>query len=623
MSILFFISLAITDSLLIYLNFNSNTILLVSAIIVTNVSYLAGILLYRKLSKKANSLDDELRTTREELSKTLKEIYEYTQTLEENNRKIDELEAGNISDQEQINEILSELSLYTNQLESIVNTIDSGICTIDKNYIIQADFNRSFKKIFGEREYWESSIFDTIFYNLDPEKKRELREFLEISFSNSATSDSMINAANPVSEFIYIYNEKGKVEEKHISMKVSRIFNEKKQVEKLMFIFTDVTLQKLMEENIRVKERKYQNELELLTNIFQYEKEFIVSFVNDLNERLHLIKDKIDSLKVDEINEETLKEIQRAIHSIKGEAFSLGFKQLAETSAEMEEYIKTNFKKPISTEQNLVILTHYTKIKEKADQLNEVARKIFSYSKGEKLESNKLYIYRDTYNEFKSDFKNIIRLSEGGKLDRKILEDYYKKILKLDWVSLEKLKEELKIVTEKTATTYGKDVEFNFIYDFDGLPITTYKLLKEVFLHLIRNSISHGIEEPEERVEKGKSRTGKINIHLYEEDNAFIARYSDDGKGLDTDNILKQAIKKGLISEDEARKMDEKSVMNLIFADGFSVKENSDMVSGTGVGMSIVKNNVLYLLHGKLTLKNTPSRGVSFTIKFPKGEQNE
>ncbi len=615
----FFITvLIVLNSFLIYLHFNLSTVLYILAVVFVNISYFILFFFHIKLTKKNGQLAEELKTTREELTKTLKEIYEYTQVLEENNKKIKELENGNVNDQEQINEILSELSLYTNQLESIVNTIDSGICTIDKNYVIQADFNKSFKKIFGNREYWESSILETVFYNLDANRKRELREFIDVTFSNSSTSDNMINAANPVPEFLYVYNENGKIEEKHISVKVSRILNEEKNVEKLMFVFNDITLQKLMEENLKVKEKKYQNELELLTNIFQYDKEFIASFINDMNERFEIIKKLIDSLKIDETNEDKLREIQRAIHSIKGEAFSLGFKRLAEACATTESYIKDNYKKVITTEQNLIILEHYTKLKERADELNEISKKIFSYSKDEKVESNKLYIYRETYNDFKSQFDTIIELFEKGKLNRKILEDYYNKIVKLDWVNLEKMKEELNIVTEKTATTYAKDVILNFIYDIDGLPISTYKLLKEILLHLIRNSISHGIEKQEERIEKGKKKTGRINIHIYEEDNSYIVRYSDDGKGLDTNSILKQAIKKGIVTEDEAKKMDEKSIMNLIFTDGFSSKEESDMISGTGVGMSIVKNNILYLLHGKLTLKNNPSQGVTFVIKFPK-----
>ncbi len=615
----FFLSAAFVFNLfLIYLHFNFNSILSISVIVVINTIYIITFLMYKKLNQKNRNLSEELENTRSELTKTLKEIFQYTQILEDNNKRIEELEEGNLSDQEQINEILSELSLYTNQLESIVNTIDAGICTINKQYIIQSDFNRSFRKIFGVREYWESSILNTIFYNLEENKKKELKEFIDVTFSNSSTSDSMINAANPVPEFLYVYNEGGKIEEKHISVKVSRILNEKKNVEKLMFVFNDITLQKIMEENIKAKEKKYQDELELLTNIFQYDKGIIISFINDMNERIEIIQNLVDSLQIDKTNENELKEIQRVIHSIKGEAFSLGFKQLAESCASMENYIKENYTNTITTEQNLIILDFYTKLKQKADEINEIAKKIFSYSNDAKVETNTLSVHRETFNTFKLEFNALIELFEKGELTKKSLEDFYRKIIRLDWISLEKMKEELELITEKTATNYDRKVNINFIYDIDGLPLSTYKLLKEIFLHLIRNSISHGIENREERIEKGKAEAGKINIHIYEEDNNYVVRYSDDGRGLNTTEILKQAIKTGIISEEEASQMDEKAIMNLIFKDGFSAKEKGDMVSGTGVGMSIVKNNILYLLHGKLTMKNNPSQGVTFIIKFPK-----
>ena len=196
------------------------------------------------------------------------------------------------------------------------------------------------------------------------------------------------------------------------------------------------------------------------------------------------------------------------------------------------------------------------------------------------------------------------------------LEKFYNKLQKLDWVDSNIIKRDLKLIAEKSAIYYKKDVDLNFIYDIQGLPLPKYKVLKEALLHLIRNSISHGIEDSKTRLDRGKDKTGRINIHLYEEDKNYVLRYSDDGSGFDFEKIRKIAIEKGLIKNSE--KINDKDLINLIFEDGFSVKSEIDAISGTGVGMSVVKNNILYLLRGKINIKNRSGEGISILIKFPK-----
>ncbi len=612
------VSFLVANFLFVYGLILKNNVLYFTGFAIFNVVILLSIYLIQRLNKKNKSVQDELKNVREELTAAFSELSDYTKSLEESNKKIKSLEEENLNDQEQINEILSELSMYTNQLESIVNTIDSGICTIDRNYIIQSDFNKGFKDLFGEREYWESSIFDTVFYNLTSDEKKEIKEFIDVAFSNASTSDDMINAANPVPEFIYIYNNNGNIQEKYIGVKVSRIVNEAKEVVKLMFIFNDVTLQKELEEDLKQKEKKYLSDLHILTNIFQHDRDIITTFLNDLNERIKILNDLIDEIEINSENSGLLKEIQRVLHSIKGEAFSLGFEDIARACADMESFVKEHYESTIGTEENLALLELFSAIKEWGSRLEEIGKKIFSFTQGDsnKLESNFLNIDRELFNRFKDDFKSLIDRYKKGSLDIDDLEDYYNRIVKLDWVDLKTLEKEIKLVVEKTSLHYGKKVKLNFIYDIDSIPVTKYKLLKEVFLHLVRNSISHGIEKEEDRLRLKKNPEGRINIHVFDEEDRYIIRYSDDGKGFDLDAIKRKAIEKGLIKEDE--EVEEKELLNLTFMDGFSMNDEPDMVSGTGVGMSIIKKNIVYLLYGKIVLRSNPGKGISMTMSFPK-----
>ena len=111
-------------------------------------------------------------------------------------------------------------------------------------------------------------------------------------------------------------------------------------------------------------------------------------------------------------------------------------------------------------------------------------------------------------------------------------------------------------------------------------------------VHLIRNSVDHGVESPEDRTSQGKSPEGRIRLSAQHEGNNIVIEIEDDGKGIDPEKVKKKAIEKGLISEKEAAEMSDKDAFNLIFKAGFSTAEKVTKISGRGVGMDVVKTNI-------------------------------
>lgn len=134
--------------------------------------------------------------------------------------------------------------------------------------------------------------------------------------------------------------------------------------------------------------------------------------------------------------------------------------------------------------------------------------------------------------------------------------------------------------------------------------------------HLVRNSLDHGLETVEERLAAGKTDTGTLHLEAYQEGNYINIIIKDDGRGLNTEKIIQKAIEKNIITAEEALRLSENDVKNLIFNSGFSTKEEVDEMSGRGVGMDVVKSSVEEL-NGTIIVDSIRNQGTAITIKLP------
>ncbi|MCE9597243.1 MAG: chemotaxis protein CheW [Spirochaetia bacterium] len=164
------------------------------------------------------------------------------------------------------------------------------------------------------------------------------------------------------------------------------------------------------------------------------------------------------------------------------------------------------------------------------------------------------------------------------------------------------------------AMELGKEVEFEIHGEDTELDKNIIDSLNEPLLHLIRNSLDHGIEMPDERRNMGKSRTATISMHAYQSGNSVYLEVRDDGRGLNKEAILRKARANGLITGDTIPSDDE--IYNLIFQAGFSTAEQVTDLSGRGVGMNVVKRMVQES-KGNITIRNEPGQGAAFVLSFP------
>jgi two-component system chemotaxis sensor kinase CheA len=161
-----------------------------------------------------------------------------------------------------------------------------------------------------------------------------------------------------------------------------------------------------------------------------------------------------------------------------------------------------------------------------------------------------------------------------------------------------------------------KDVNLVIKGEETELDKTLIEEINDPLVHLVRNSIDHGIEAEEDRVKNGKSKGGTLTLAAQHEGNNVIITVEDDGKGIDPEVIKRKAIEKGLINEQKAEELPLQDVYNLIFLPGFSTAKTVTNVSGRGVGMDVVKTNVTKL-RGIINVESAPGEGTKMVIKLP------
>ncbi|HEY6753245.1 MAG TPA: hybrid sensor histidine kinase/response regulator [Pseudolabrys sp.] len=171
-------------------------------------------------------------------------------------------------------------------------------------------------------------------------------------------------------------------------------------------------------------------------------------------------------------------------------------------------------------------------------------------------------------------------------------------------------------IVRDLSNELGKKIELEMQGAETELDRQVLDLIKDPLTHMVRNSADHGLETPEQRRTAGKPEHGLIRLSAYHEGGYIIIRIADDGRGLNTDRIKAKAVAQGLVSEADVEKLSEAQIHKFIFTPGFSTAAKVTNVSGRGVGMDVVRNNIDQI-GGTIDVKSVAGAGLSFTIKIP------
>ncbi|MBP1990689.1 chemotaxis protein CheA [Paenibacillus eucommiae] len=206
----------------------------------------------------------------------------------------------------------------------------------------------------------------------------------------------------------------------------------------------------------------------------------------------------------------------------------------------------------------------------------------------------------------------------GAVSDRmtRIVGELQESVMKARMLPIEHLFNRFPRMVRDLSQKLGKEIELVLEGMETELDRTVIEEIGDPLIHLLRNSVDHGVEMPDVRTSKGKPAKGRIRLNSFHENNQVVITIQDDGAGISAEKVKASALHKGIITEEEALRLSEQDAINLIFRPGFSTAASVSEVSGRGVGMDIVRSQITRL-NGLIDIQTKPDQGTCFSVKLP------
>jgi two-component system, chemotaxis family, sensor kinase CheA len=205
-------------------------------------------------------------------------------------------------------------------------------------------------------------------------------------------------------------------------------------------------------------------------------------------------------------------------------------------------------------------------------------------------------------------------LLEASSTMARLVEDVRASALNLRMVQIGSTFHRFQRVVHDVSKELGKDIELVVSGAETELDKTVIEKIGDPLLHLVRNAIDHGIESEEERIARGKPARGTLQLNAYHDSGSIVIEVSDDGGGLQRDKILAKAVARGMVDADN--QLSDQEICNLIFEPGFSTADQISNLSGRGVGMDVVRRNIV-ALRGSIDLHSIEGEGTTMRIRLP------
>lgn len=455
--------------------------------------------------------------------------------------------------------------------EVVFANVDQGIFLVNTEMTISKLYSKAMERIFGQENIADVNFLDLLNPMLVPRDREALQVFVKHLF-NPRVKDNVLKKLNPVEQVQIFSGSKGDDEalvNKYIRISFSRIVRNG-SIENVMVTVLDETQSVLLQKQIKENEEKNKQETEQLLNIIKINPVALREYLDNAQSSLDEIYERYENYKSKDFDS-LAKFTFNIIHSLKGNASLIELDLMEDKFHSIEEAL-VRFR-------------------------------------GTKIEGSDFLKVLYEINEVKMIMTNV------GSMLRKIAEIYYKSSTKEEIFSNDRLIGSFQRAVKRLGGELGKKAELIFENKDDVVfPEKSKLLINDIIVQLIRNTMAHGIESPSERLSNGKGDTGSINIAVRKGDGGHLElTYTDDGQGLDSNQILARAKKIGLIEEEKAYSLDKSDILTLIFEDGFSTNENPDIHSGRGQGMSVIKSTV-EKMGGKL--KISTEKGKQFTMSF-------
>jgi len=454
------------------------------------------------------------------------------------------------------------------EIAAMKDNLKIGIFFMDRDYRIQDNYSRYLEELLSDGDLKGKLFTDVMAASVTSKELDAIKDYFDMVFDRTF-EQTTLQEINPLNELQYV-DPDGQKKIFHCNFLTVELG---KGDSLILVTIYDVTAKVELQERLQKEERKRQEEMSNLFELLQVDPVTFKAFQEDVEYEFGRVDGILGNGKLS--NQEILVEVYQSVHAIKSNAVTLGLNNFGSKVHEVESEIKRL--RDYEGEVPFDDMLHLTIEIERLVKENE------SFS-----------LVLDRINSFRVDGE------VQGKSNESILI------------------ESLSKAADKAAMDLEKKVRF-VVADIDPEAIEKgpRRVMKEVLMQLIRNSVVHGVEPPEERVSKGKSETGTIRLSIKHSDQNIYIRLGDDGRGIDFEKIREKAVRMNLVKEDEVANKGQ--LLKAIFVPGFSTADDEDGIhAGRGIGLNLVRDRVRDA-KGTIKLQTEFGKGTVFNIVFPVG----
>jgi signal transduction histidine kinase/HPt (histidine-containing phosphotransfer) domain-containing protein len=502
------------------------------------------------------------------------------------------------------------------QVRDIMNNIDQGLLTVNPDLSINAEYSAASNRIFNVPDASKLNL-PQLFRSMG-ENQSVFADWMALVISRYQTLRwNKLVRLSPVQELeLYIEGEA-----RYIRVNYQQVLDKTSQLKCIMVLAQDITEQRRIERRIEEERMRHENEVKTILGIVNNPPEIIGAFIVDSEERLFRIKpsceqlySRVDAMRRDfpdgqkaEINAEEIFRIFRDLHTIKGNAGTYGFDMLSR-EAHLAEDLLEELKEPAKSRRADVLIGIIKHVETMHTQLEQIrANMRMLAGEGDDL---LLRIPNSKIAHLKNMCRELAQSSVSPPVHQLISSCY-----QIDYKPFAFLVKKYSEMVRRVSEKINKTVEFKVECPNSEVPPDALDNLDEAIVHVIRNSLDHGIESMEQRQAVGKG-AAQITLFFKLDKKEKVVRIADNGKGIDGDAISARAVEKGLIEKGHTERMSYMEKCNLIFMPGLSTADSATDISGRGMGMDIVRRSI-EKLNGRLVFESSLGKGTVFTIIVP------
>ena len=461
------------------------------------------------------------------------------------------------------------------ETDNILTTVQEGLFLLDRDLKIGSQFSKTTVDIFA-REDLEGRTLRELLGKLVTERDLQLSaDYLEL-FLGDHVNEKLVADINPLNQIeVNIQKDNGEFETKYLSFKFNRVLVQGK-LSHILSTVSDISEKVKLERELEELKEKSNDQISMIMKILHVDSQELSNFLNRTLDELNKINQIFkDGSKAGANPRNDIDPVFRIMHKVKGDAAALGletFESRAHSFEDMlgdlrdQEQLSGNDFLPLAVKLD-DLMSHQAAVKSVADRFQPM----------ESAQTSAAVASEPTTTA--SDATALASL------------------------------------VQRLATDQNKQVEF-VQEGLETVPDIYQNPVRDMSIQLVRNSVSHGIESPAERVSGAKNETGQVHLSFQRVGLGYVLTVRDDGRGVDCDRLREKAIQMGRWEAREIESWDDSCVMNLIYEPGFSTVSVATKDAGRGVGMDVIKQMVDEI-GGRIEISTTPGQYCEFQVRLP------